>query len=232
MQQSQADDRRTFGYRRFEILAAAFNAILLFGVAIYVLVEGIRRIIEPETVQSTGMLVVAVLGLVINLISMRLLSAGKDKSLNIKGAYLEVWADMLGSVGVIVGALVIRFTGWLWVDPIVAIAIGLWVLPRTWILLRDSTNILLESAPRGVVLAEIRRAMLETQGVGGVHDLHVWVTGADQASASAHVVLADGADAEDVRLAVASRLRDDYKLEHVTIQTERVACEDAALTHL
>ena len=228
----KADDRRTFGYRRFEILAAAFNAILLFGVAIYVLVEGIRRIIEPETVQSTGMLVVAVLGLVINLISMRLLSAGKDKSLNIKGAYLEVWADMLGSVGVIVGALVIRFTGWLWVDPIVAIAIGLWVLPRTWILLRDSTNILLESAPRGVVLAEIRRAMLETQGVGGVHDLHVWVTGADQASASAHVVLADGADAEDVRLAVASRLRDDYKLEHVTIQTERVACEDAALTHL
>lgn len=226
------DDRRTFGYRRFEILAAAFNAILLFGVAIYVLVEGIRRILEPEAVQSTGMLIVAVLGLVINLVSMRLLSGGKDKSLNVKGAYLEVWADMLGSLGVIVGALVIRVTGWPWVDPIVAIAIGLWVLPRTWILLRDSTNILLESAPRGLVLAEIRKVIAETPGVAGVHDLHVWVTGADQTSASAHVVLVDGADADDVRLAVSARLRDDYKLEHITLQTERIPCEDSAIAHL
>lgn len=226
------DDRRTFGYRRFEILAAAFNAILLFGVAIYVLVEGIQRLRAPEAVESTGMLVVATLGLVINLISLRLLSAGKDKSLNVKGAYLEVWADMLGSVGVIVAALVIRFTGWQWVDPIVAIAIGLWVLPRTWVLLRDSTNILLESAPREMVVADVRKAMLETAGVTGVHDLHVWVTGADQASASAHVVLADGADAEDVRQAVSARLRNDYKLEHITIQTERVACQDAAIAHL
>lgn len=227
-----ADDRRTFGYRRFEILAAAFNALLLFGVAIYVLVEGIRRLVTPETVQSTGMLIVAVLGLGINLVSMRLLAGGKDKSLNVKGTYLEVWADMLGSLGVIVGAVVIRFTGWPWVDPIVAIAIGLWVLPRTWILLRDSTNILLESAPRGAVLSEIRKAMAETSGVAGVHDLHVWVSGADQSSLSAHVVLASGADAEAVRLAVMARLRDGYKLEHVTLQTERVACEDAAITHL
>lgn len=226
------DDRRTFGYRRFEILAAAFNAILLFGVAIYVLVEGILRILEPEAVQSTGMLIVAILGLVINLVSMRLLSGGKDKSLNVKGAYLEVWADMLGSLGVIVGAVVIRVTGWPWVDPVVAIAIGLWVLPRTWILLRDSTNILLESAPRGVVLAEIRKVIAGTPGVAGVHDLHVWVTGADQTSASAHVVLVDGAEAEDVRLAVSSRLRDDYQLEHITLQTERIPCEDAAIAHL
>ncbi|MCI3130776.1 cation diffusion facilitator family transporter [Phenylobacterium aquaticum] len=227
-----ADERRTFGYRRFEILAAAFNALLLFGVAIYVLVEGIRRLLTPETVQSTGMLIVAVLGLGINLISMRLLAGGKDKSLNVKGAYLEVWADMLGSLGVIVGALVIRFTGWPWVDPIVAIAIGLWVLPRTWILLRDSTNILLESAPRGAVLADIRTVMSETEGVAGVHDLHVWVSGADQSSLSAHVFLAPGADAEAVRLAVAARLRDDHKIEHLTLQTEREPCQDAAIAHL
>lgn len=221
-----ADERRTFGYRRFEILAAAFNALLLFGVAIYVLVEGIRRLLTPETVQSTGMLIVAVLGLGINLVSMRLLAGGKDKSLNVKGAYLEVWADMLGSLGVIVGALVIRFTGWPWVDPIVAIAIGLWVLPRTWILLRDSTNILLESTPRGTVLADIRKTMAGTAGVAGVHDLHVWVSGADQASASVHVVLAEGADGEVVRKAVEARLRENFKLEHVTIQTEREACPD------
>ena len=128
--QKKATEEFTFGYRRFEILAAAFSAILLFGEAIYVLVEGVKRIVNPEPVGSVGMFIVAVLGLVINLVSMRLLSSHKDKSLNVKGAYLEVWADMLGSLGVIVGAVVIKFTGWRFVDPIVAIGIGLWVLDQ------------------------------------------------------------------------------------------------------
>ncbi len=219
--QRPADDRKTFGYRRFEILAAAFNALLLFGVAIYVLVEGVRRLLDPEPVESIGMLVVAVLGLGVNLVSMRLLAGGKDKSLNVKGAYLEVWADMLGSLGVIAAALIIRFTGWLWVDPIVAIAIGLWVLPRTWVLLRDSTNILLESAPAGIALADLRTMTVAVPGVTAVHDLHVWISGADQPSASAHVALAPGADAEQVRNALATALRDRFELEHVSIQTER-----------
>lgn len=124
-----ADERRTYGYKRLEVLAAAFNAILLFAVAIYVLIEAIDRFRNPVATESTGMLVVAVLGLIVNLVSMRLLAAGRDASFNVKGAYLEVWADMLGSVGVIAGALAIRFTGWSWIDPIVAVAIGLWVLP-------------------------------------------------------------------------------------------------------
>jgi len=225
------DDKRTFGYRRFEILAAAFNAILLFAVAIYVLVEGVKRLIDPEPVQSIGMLIVAILGLVINLVAMRLLSAGKDKSLNIKGAYLEVWADMLGSLGVIAGALVIQFTGWRFVDPIVAIGIGLWVLPRTWILLKDTTHILLEGAPSGVDLAKVRKLVVETPGVTDIHDLHVWVSGADQPSCSVHVVLMDGADGEAVRLAVAARLEGDFDLHHLTVQTERVACADQEGLH-
>ncbi|MES2034712.1 MAG: cation diffusion facilitator family transporter [Pseudomonadota bacterium] len=216
-----ADDRRTFGYRRFEILAAAFNAILLFGVAIYVLVEGVRRILDPEPVQTTGMLVVAVLGLIINLISMRLLSSGKDSSLNVKGAYLEVWADMMGSLGVIVGALIIRFTGWAWVDAIIAIAIGLWVLPRTWVLLRESTNVLLEGAPRGTIVPDIRKALTAIPGVAAVHDLHIWVSGADQASGSVHLKLDDKADSETVRDAAAACLRENFQLDHVAIQTER-----------
>ena len=222
--QRKPTDSYTFGYRRFEILAAAFNAILLFAVAIYVLVEGVKRIVEPEPVQSTGMLLVAVLGLVINLISMRLLSSHKDKSLNVKGAYLEVWADMLGSIGVIAGALVIRFTGWRFVDPIVAVGIGLWVLPRTWILLKDTTRILLEGAPPGLALAGVRKAISETAGVADTHELHVWTTGADQAICTVHVVLADGADAETVRMAVAARLEEKFDLHHVTIQTEVVDC--------
>ena len=224
-------DSFTFGYRRFEILAAAFNAILLFAVAIYVLVEGIKRIVDPEPVQSTGMLIVAVLGLIINLIAMRLLSAGKDKSLNMKGAYLEVWADMLGSLGVIAGAIIIRLTGWRWVDPIVAIGIGLWVLPRTWILLKDTTRILLEGAPPGLTLAAVRKAITQTPGVAGAHELHVWTTGADEAICTVHIVLADGADGEAVRQAVAARLEADYDLHHVTIQTESQRCQDGAGGH-
>ncbi len=224
--QKKATEEFTFGYRRFEILAAAFNAILLFGVAIYVLVEGVKRIVNPEPVGSVGMFIVAVLGLVINLISMRLLSSHKDKSLNVKGAYLEVWADMLGSVGVIAGAIVIKFTGWRFVDPIVAIGIGLWVLPRTWILLKDTSRILLEGAPPGMALAGVRKAISETAGVASVHELHLWTTGADQAVCTVHVVLADGAVGEDVRKAIAARLETDFDLHHVTIQTEVVECAE------
>lgn len=116
-----ADARRTYGYHRFEILAAAFNALLLFGVAIYILFEAYQRFQNPAEVQSTGMLIVAGIGLAVNLLSMRLLSSGKDSSLNLKSAYLEVWSDMLGSLGVIVAALVIRYTGWVWVDTLVAV---------------------------------------------------------------------------------------------------------------
>ncbi len=229
--QRPADEQRTFGYRRFEILAAAFNALLLFAVAGYVLWEGIARFFEPVEVQSTGMLIVAVIGLVVNFISMRLLSAGKDQSLNVKGAYLEVWADMLGSLGVIVGAGVIMATGWQWVDPLVAIAIGLWVLPRTWILLKDTSQILLEGVPRGVSLKEVRSAIASTPGVAGVHDLHVWSLTSDDHSLSTHVQLQDGADFEAVRIAVAAMLHDRFEIQHATIQVEREECEDAGALH-
>lgn len=215
-----ADDRRTFGYRRFEILAAAFNAVLLFLVAGYVLWEGMQRIVDPEPVGSTGMLIVAGIGLGINLISMRILASSKDRSLNIKGAYLEVWADMLGSAGVIGAALVILLTGWRWVDPAVAIAIGLWVLPRTWILLRNTLHILLEGAPVGIDVAKVRGALAGVPGVSGVHDLHVWVSGADQPSASAHLVLAPLADAEAVRTAARGLLEARFGVHHATVQTE------------
>lgn len=226
-----ADDRRTFGYRRFEILAAACNAVLLFLVAGYVLYEGIKRIFEPEPVGSIGMLAVAAVGLIVNLIAMRVLAGRKDVSLNVKGAYLEVWADMLGSLGVIVAAMVITLTGWRWVDPIVAIAIGLWVLPRTWVLLRDATHVLLEGAPRGLVLAEVRAAILSVPGVADLHDLHVWISGADQSSGTVHLVLTDGADADHVRRETATVLETRFGLHHTTIQTEVTSCDDASELH-
>lgn len=229
--QRPADDARTFGYRRFEILAAAFNALLLFAVAGYVLWEGVGRFFEPSEVQTTGMLGVAAIGLVVNIIAMKLLSAGKDQSLNIKGAYLEVWADMLGSIGVIVGAGVIMLTGWQWVDPLVAIGIGLWVLPRTWTLLKDTTQILLNGVPAGMKLAEMRAAIAATPGVGGVHDLHVWSLTSEDHSLSAHVELADGADFEAVRTAVATMLLERYEIDHATLQIEREACDENGALH-
>ena len=229
--QRPADDRRTYGYRRFEVLAATFNAVLLFVVAGYVLVEGVRRLLEPTEVQSLGMLIVAGAGLVINLIAMRLLAGGKEDSLNVKGAYLEVWADMLGSIGVIIGALVIMATGWQWVDPLVAIAIGLWVLPRTWILLRDTTHILLQGVPRGFDLQAIRAAIAEITGVNGVHDLHLWSVAGDDASLTAHVAIGEAEDAETVRRAVADMLEAQFAIHHVTIQTEAVPCNDKTALH-
>lgn len=161
----RADSKRTFGYYRFEILAAAFNATLLFVVAIYILYEAWQRLNAAPEVQSMGMLVIASLGLIVNLISMRLLNAGKDSSLNVKGAYLEVWSDMLGSIGVIAAALIIKFTGWAWVDSAVAVAIGLWVLPQTWILLKESLNILLEGVPDGIDPAAVGAAIKESPEV-------------------------------------------------------------------
>ena len=229
--QRPPDDKRTFGYRRFEILAAVFNAILLFAVAGYVLIEGIGRFFDPKPVESVGMLTVATIGLVVNLISMRVLAGGKDDSLNVKGAYLEVWADMLGSLGVIAAAVAIYLTGYNWIDPIVAIGIGLWVLPRTWVLLRDTTHILLQGVPRGFDLKAIRAAINEAAGVAGVHDLHLWSVAGDDASLTAHVALADGADAEATRRALAEMLESRFAIHHATIQTETAPCGDAGSMH-
>lgn len=225
------DDKRTFGYRRFEILAAAFNAMMLFGVAIYVLIEAIGRFRSPEPVQSIGIMVIAIIGLVVNLISMRLLMSGKDASLNVKGAYLEVWADMIGSIGVIAGALVIRFTGWTLVDPIVAIGIGLWVLPRTWILLHDTINVLLEGVPGGLRLPEIRKAIEGVPGVTGVHDLHVWSMSTSDVSCTVHIAIAEVGESDTVRAAVQTMLEEGFAIEHSTIQTGAELCEEVNHLH-
>ncbi|MBD9648511.1 cation transporter [Ensifer sp. ENS09] len=216
-----SDLLRTYGYARFEILAAAFNALLLLGVAFYILYEAWKRLSEPQEIQSGGMLVIAVIGLVVNLASMRLLTSHKDESLNVKGAYLEVWSDMLGSVAVIVGAVVIWLTGWQWVDSLLAVGIGFMVFPRTWVLLKECVNILLEGVPPGLRLADVHATIAAVPGVASVHDLHLWAITQSQPSLTAHAVLADGADAETVRRAIEDRLRVTFDLHHTTLQMER-----------
>ena len=229
--QRPPDDQRTFGYRRFEILAAAFNAILLFAVAGFVLVEGVGRLFDPRPVESVGMLIVASIGLIVNLISMRILAGGRDDSLNVKGAYLEVWADMLGSLGVIGAAIAIYVTKFNWIDPIAAIVIGLWVLPRTWTLLSDTTHILLQGVPRGISLDKVRAAISGVGGVSGVHDLHIWSVAGDDASLTVHIGLADGSDPEAVRVSIAELLETQFGIHHSTIQTETKPCGDEAAIH-
>ncbi|WP_019575451.1 cation diffusion facilitator family transporter [Curvibacter lanceolatus] len=219
------DDQRTFGYHRFEILAAAFNALLLFGVAAYILYEAWQRWSNPPAVQTTGVLVIAVLGTIVNIVSMRLLSAGKDSSLNVKGAYLEVWSDLLGSIGVIIGALVIRFTGWNWVDTVIAVAIGLWVLPRTWILLKETLNILLEGVPEGIDLPQLKQALLGVPGVLSVHELHVWAVGSAKTSLSAHVVYdPQTSQPQALLVAVNQLLASQFAITHTTVQLESTSC--------
>lgn len=226
-----ADLLRTYGYARFEILAAAFNALVLLGIAFYILYEAYERLNQPTEIASLGMLVVAVIGLAVNFVSMQLLTGHKDKSLNVKGAYLEVWADMLGSLGVIAGALVIWFTGWQWVDSLIAVGIGFMVFPRTWVLLKACVNILLEGVPPGMDLAEVEQAIATVPGVASVHDLHLWAITQSKASLTAHAVLDEGADAETVRRAIETRLQDKFDLHHTTLQMERENCAPAEVIH-
>ncbi|CAL60736.1 Cobalt-zinc-cadmium resistance protein CzcD [Herminiimonas arsenicoxydans] len=224
-----ANKKRTFGYYRFEILAAAVNAILLFAVAIYIIFEAYQRFKNPPEIQSMGMLAIAIAGLCINLISMRILSGGKDNSINMKGAYLEVWSDMLGSIGVIVGALVIGWTGWSWVDSVIAVAIGLWVLPRTWKLLSDSLNILLEGVPEGTDLTAIEQATLALPGVKSIHDLHVWAISSGKVSLTMHVISEENANV--LLKAIQLMLIEKFEIHHTTIQLEQQACTQASEVH-
>ncbi len=224
-----ADAKRSYGYARMEAIGAMVNGGLLFLVAGYILWEAIGRFREPPAVSSTGMLVIASLGLMVNLISMRLLKAGSGTSLNVKGAYLEVWADMLGSVGVIIGAIVIKLTGWTLADPIVAVLIGLWVLPRTWTLLREAGNVLMQGVPDGVDLDAIRLSMLQHPQVSAIHDLHAWALGSKETVLTCHVVLASSdADPDDIRKSLLALLEANFEIHHATLQVEVVACEQAA----
>lgn len=217
-----ASSRRTFGYQRAEILAAAVNAVLLLALSGYILVEAVRRFADPEPVGTTVMLVAALVGLVANGIALWLLREGQEESLNLRGAYLEVLGDLLGSVAVIAGALVIKLTGWVAADAIISIVIALLILPRTWKLLREAVDILLEATPKDVDLAEVRKHLLETPGVTDVHDLHAWTITSGVPVMSAHVVVEDDAFSRCGPLLdrLHQCLAGHFDVEHSTLQLE------------
>ncbi|WP_395758216.1 cation diffusion facilitator family transporter [Streptomyces althioticus] len=217
-------ERRTFGLARAEILAALANCLLLLGVGGYVLYEAVQRFITPADTAGGLAMVFGAVGLAANLVSLSLLMRGQKESLNVRGAFLEVAADALGSVTVIVAALVIVTTGWTAADPIASLVIALMIVPRTLKLLRETLDVLLEAAPKGVDMAEVRAHILNTPGVEDVHDLHAWMITSGMPVLSAHVVVsADTLNAighEKMLHELQDCLGDHFDVQHCTFQLE------------
>lgn len=219
---------RTFGLYRLEILAALANAALLFVVGFYVLYEAVQRLGEPPDVPGLPMLVVAVAGLVVNLIGLWLLRRGAAESLNVEGAFLEVMADMVGSIGVIVAALILMTTGWAYADPLFGAAIGVFILPRAWRLGRKSLRILVEAAPERVDIEVLRGELGAIAGVAGVHDLHVWTLTSEMDAASAHLRVEAAADPQVILDEARTVLEQRHGVAHATLQIERSTSESCA----
>lgn len=212
--------RHTYGLHRAEILAAFVNAQVLLLVSGYIFYEAYKRFSEPPEIAAGLMLWVAVAGLIANLLAMRLLHQGSETSLNMRAAYLEVLTDMLGSLGVIVAALVMAPTGWYWVDPLVSAGIGFLIVPRTLSLLRESTHVLVEGSPPEIDLGSLRDEVLKLPGVESLHDLHVWSLTSGMHAASVHVRATERASHEAVLAAVKVFLRDRIGVSHATVQVE------------
>lgn len=221
--------QRSFGVYRLEILAALANAVLLFAVALYVLYEAAQRFRDPPEVLGLPMLVVAVVGLAANLVSFALLREGAKDSLNVQGAYLEVLADSLGSLGVIVAAVILATTGWPYADPVIGAGIGLFVLPRSWRLGRQAVRILIQAAPPELPLDALRADLAGLEGVMDVHDLHAWTLTSDMEVVSAHLMVRAGTDAHGVLDRARQLLGERYGVAHATLQVEpddHIGCEE------
>jgi cobalt-zinc-cadmium efflux system protein len=215
-----ATSAKTYGYYRVEILAALINAVVLCVLAIAILVRAYEHLWRPHEVPGAPMLVVASVGLGVNLLSLRLLHAGAGESLNVRGAYLEVLGDAASSGAVIVAGAVILLTGWAVADPLAGAAIGLLILPRTWGLLRQAVNVLLEGAPAHLDVAEIGLALCEVPGVRHVHDLHVWTLTSGREAMSAHVVVEGGTTSDRILEDLHVLLHTRFGIDHTTIQVE------------
>jgi cobalt-zinc-cadmium efflux system protein len=217
---ARAHPQRTFGLYRLEIMAALVNAALLFVVAGYVAYEAISRLSDARDVASVPVLVVGVIGLAVNGVAFVLLRAGAKESLNLQGAYLEVLSDTLGSVGVIVGAIVWGATGWTWVDPVIGMAIGVFILPRAWKLGREALRVLLQAAPARLDLPALHSEIASIDGVVDVHDLHVWTLTSEMDVVTAHLVVTAGTETHGVLDRARALLAEGYGITHATFQVE------------
>ncbi len=221
-----ANDSKTYGYQRWEILAALINGAALFAIAAWVIVEAIQRIQDPQPIRAQLFLIIAALGLAVNMITLSVLHGARHGNLNARGAYLHVLGDALGSAGALAAAAIIAFTGWTLADPIISVALALLILFGAWRLLRESTDILLEAVPGHVSMAEVQRRMLGVPGVTAVHDLHVWTVTSGMVAMSGHAIVPELASHPEVLEGIRQQMA-RLGISHVTIQLEvQHECEE------
>lgn len=224
--------KRTYGYYRAEIIAAFLNGIFLWAVAIFIFYQALQRIQQPAEVESLEMLTIALLGLGANGLSAITLSRSKDQTLNIRGAFLHVFADTLGSIGAISAALIMLFTGWYQADPLISMMIGVLIFYSSGALIRDSLNVLLESVPPNIDVNALERRMAGLKGVKGVHDLHVWcIAPTKMCCMSGHVVVEKGTSRKELLTTLIEMLREEFGIDHTTIQLEDEGYPKAAEEH-
>jgi cobalt-zinc-cadmium efflux system protein len=227
-----ATPERSFGYKRVEILAALANGVTLVAISIWIFVEAFRRFSEPTEVLGGWMMVVAVIGLVVNLVGAFILSRSEGESLNLEGALRHVLADVAGSVGAIAAALIIIFTGWVYADPIISVIIGVLVLGSSWKLLRDSVSILLEASPRGIDPQAVGKSMAAAEGVREVHDLHIWTITSGFPALAAHVLVGREENCHARRRDLETVLKREFGIEHTTLQVDHVGDHEGELHSL
>ena len=215
-----ATAQRTFGFKRAEILAALFNGVTLVVISVWILVEAYQRLQDPPEIPGGWVLAVAIMGLVVNLAAAGMLAKSQAGSINVSAAFRHVLADLAGSVGVIVAALVILLTGWRYADPLISVLIGLLVLASSWTILRDAGRILLEATPPGLDAGQVGRRMAATRGVREVHDLHIWTITSGFPALAAHVLVGDGDDCHGVRRQLERVLHEEFEIDHTTLQVD------------
>jgi len=216
----KASPQKTFGYYRTEILAAVINAVVLLGISIFVLYEAWQRFEDPPEVQSGSMMIVAGIGLLVNIVGIFIIRKDSNESLNMKGAYFEVLSDMLTSIGVMVAGVIMLTTGWYYADPIISAAIGLLIIPRTLKLLFEAVNVLLEGTPKDVDITVLRRSLEDIPGVLALHDLHVWSLTSGVNAMSAHVIVQDNKDTNRLLKELNDKASSAFKISHTTFQIE------------
>lgn len=221
-----ATHHSTYGFHRVEILAALFNGLMLWLIVGVIFAAAYQRIFHPPEVESYGMMIVAIIGLVVNLVAAAILHSGHHHNLNMRGAFLHVISDAIGSVGAIAAGAIMLTTGWYLADPLISIFISGLILFSSWSLVKDSLSVLMQAVPKGIRLQEVRETIEAVEGVNEVHDLHVWAVTSDIFTLSAHAVVESGGDFHEVLNGIEDMLKARFNIEHVTIQLETESREE------